>query len=327
MSDEAILAAIEGIAIRQDDNALEGTRRLNAEGHNHNHSESTILQQEAHLTKKESRIVKDNNTRQSLGIGGAMTGPKGVLADYRFHQRQEKARMAEKDRQEAAKLSATAMKSGWIEREIQREEREKLGLDKDEEEIGDDEEDALDRLLEKYRMKRLQEMAAVNSRPRFGTFTEMEVDQYVTTVEGPGSNPYDEKTTVVVHLFQPSHDACRLVNAFLAVLAPKYPFTKFVRIVSTKTGDFDEVALPALLVYRGGELALTLLRVDDEIEGWKGGRCGVDDFEEYLVRRRVVDADDMVDGDDMSGDIFGYESGRSKLSIRAAINSLAADGN
>ncbi|KAJ3218270.1 Phosducin-like protein 2 [Dinochytrium kinnereticum] len=349
--DEVIIAAIQGMAV---DDKMDGSRTMNAAASAADIEDDrrsldwdekekewafrpSSSSSDPALSKQASRIVKDNVTRQNLGIGGAMTGPKGVIADFKFHERQERARASEKERLEAQKLSATAMKSGWIEREIQREDRERRGEDAGdgEDELGEDEEDAILRLLEseddqylkEYRMKRMQEIAISSARPRFGTFNEIDVDQYVSSIEGDG---VAESTTVVMHLYQPSHDACRLVNAFLSILAPKYQHTRFLRIVSTKADrHFDDIALPALLVYRGGELAVTLLRISDEISGWTkssgstaGGRCDIEDFEAYLVQKKVLDPED---GDDHAYS-DGVGGGRSKMAIRAAINSLSADG-
>ncbi|KAJ3114910.1 hypothetical protein HDU96_001467 [Phlyctochytrium bullatum] len=363
-SDEAILAAIQGMALKEEDRHIEGARAYNAditdhESHSHSHTtadgpayddsdrrsldwdekEQLERQQRRERSQqipdpKTARMVRDQQTRQNLGLGGAMTGPKGVLADYKFHQRQERARAVAKERAEAEKLSAKGMSSGWMQREIAREERERWGgkdAPADDDELGEDEEEALFRMLDgeddpylqEYRMKRMQELAQRASRRRFGAFSEIEVDQFLAAIEGPDVSP---DTTVVVHLFQPAHDGCRLVNAFLSVLAAKYPFTRFVRIVSTKADrNFDDVALPALLVYRGGELAVTLLRVVDEVAeasgaGRRTGRCDLEEFEAYLVRKRVLDPEEA---DDEAGGTVG--SATSKLAIRAAINSLAAE--
>ncbi|KAJ3099478.1 Phosducin-like protein 2 [Phlyctochytrium planicorne] len=342
MSDEVIIAALNNLVV---DEKSDGIRAMNAvpavdlpSTHDHHHTDECSHPTEdgrrspdwADKEKapsrvavpppntKSTRIVQDNMTRQSLGIGGAMTGPKGVIADFKFHERQERARAVEKARAETIKLSSTAMKSGWIEREIQREENEKMGVESLEE-MGDDEEDALIRLLEseedeylkEYRYRRMKEMSQNVGKSVYGEFIEIDVDEYVEAIEGSDVDP---ATTVVIHLYQPNLDACRLVNAFLSVLAPKYPLVKFLRIVSTKAdANFDPVALPALLIYRAGEMVEALMRVDDEIEGWKNGRCDVVDFEGFLVGKGVLR------GGDKDGQATNAAA---RLKIRAALNSL-----
>ncbi|ORY50774.1 hypothetical protein BCR33DRAFT_712760, partial [Rhizoclosmatium globosum] len=178
---------------------------------------------------KVDRIMSDQNVRQTLGMGGkAMTGVKG-----------------------------NALQSGWLERQL---EAEKNWNTKDEgdEDIDDlirDLEDEEDAFVKEYKAKRLMEMAVIASLPKYGTLKEIEVDEYVSCVEN-----VDRNVVVLVHLYQPQVEACRLVNRFLEALAAQYPLVKM-----------------------GGELQKTLLRITDEIQGWaRTGRCDLDDFEEYL---------------------------------------------
>ncbi|KAJ3193582.1 Phosducin-like protein 3 [Irineochytrium annulatum] len=255
------------------------------------------------------RILEDNQIRQQLGIGGAMTGPKGVLADYKFHQTQEAARATERSQRDADRLDRSALRSGFMQRQIDAEEREKRGtrLDAAQQAADEDDEDLL-RLLEgeeedeevflrEYKARRLAEMTESLRGPRFGDFVEITVNDYVRCVEGSGRG-----VDVLVHLYQPSHDACRLVNAFMSVLAPRYPGTRFVRIVSTEADEtFDEVALPAVLHYRDGEVVKSLMRVSDEVEGWRRfGRCDLEDFEALMLKEKMLDAEQAMSTPDLT---------------------------
>ncbi|KAI9366698.1 Phosducin-domain-containing protein [Zopfochytrium polystomum] len=262
-----------------------------------------------------SRILEDQQIRQQLGLGGPgsqrsdgpMTGPKGVLADHRFHQRQEKARQDEERAFLAAKMGKAAMSKGWLRREIEREEKTGVVDSKSFAERQREEEDEADELIraleeeeadigdrdpggattaDRYRQQRLLELAQLSLRPRFGKCTEIEVDDYVKAIDDE-----DPAVTVVIHLYQPQIEACRQVNTFLAGLAPVHPTVKFLRILSTKADrDFDVAALPALLVYKAGDLKASLLRMTDEIDGWaRTGRCSAEDFEDYLRKSKVLD--------------------------------------
>jgi hypothetical protein len=78
-------------------------------------------------------------------------------------------------------------------------------------------------------------------------------------------------------------------------LAAKYRTVKFIKVVSSSLTDieFDLVALPILLVYKGGEVVQSLMRVTDDIDGWnRTGRCELEDFEEFLKKRGVLNEDE-----------------------------------
>ncbi len=52
------------------------------------------------------------------------------------------------------------------------------------------------------------------------------------------------------------------LNVCLQQLAIKYPYTKFLKIIATEaTANYDDVALPTLLVYRQGQLVTSFIRV------------------------------------------------------------------
>ncbi|KAJ3411832.1 Alpha-1,3-mannosyltransferase-like protein [Chytridiales sp. JEL 0842] len=237
--------------------------------------------------------LQDKMLRQQLGVGGAMTGPKGVIADYKFHKQQERSRSDEKKARDWAKVSKSGLQSGWLQRQLEAEKKAgiKGGRDDDDadEEVDDliksleDEEE--DAVLQEIKTRRLLEMAAMVNKKRFGKLIEVDVDQYVDCIDKEDPNVH-----VIIHLYMPYHEACRQVNEFLADLAPRYPYTKFVRIVAIKAdSNFDQIALPALLVYKNGDVVTSFMRVTDEIEGWaKTGRCELDAFEEFLLSNKVI---------------------------------------
>ena len=108
--DQELLRAFQGQScdaeadrIRYDDNDddYRSTRETNTASSSFMHSSSTTdhnpFEGDPNATDdKVARILDDQQIRQTLGLGGTpgatQTGPKGVLADYKFHQAQEKAR-------------------------------------------------------------------------------------------------------------------------------------------------------------------------------------------------------------------------------------------
>jgi hypothetical protein len=58
-----------------------------------------------------------------------------------------------------------------------------------------------------------------------------------------------------------------VLNQHLSSIARAYPRTKFIRALATEVdfaADAEEDTLPTVLVYRGGELETTLVRVDQD---------------------------------------------------------------
>jgi hypothetical protein len=108
------------------------------------------------------------------------------------------------------------------------------------------------------------------------------------------SNIDDEspETFVLVHVYNPDILLCRQTNAHLNTLAKKYVDTKFLRIRSDQIRqvmDFDEVAFPALLVYKNKDLIKVLLRMMDDIPEWKKeGVCSTELFEDYLIEHQIL---------------------------------------
>lgn len=62
-----------------------------------------------------------------------------------------------------------------------------------------------------------------------------------------------------------------MLNTHLSALARAYPHTKFIRTLATEVdfaADAEDDALPTVIVYRGGELESTLVRLDRD---WGSG--------------------------------------------------------
>ncbi|KAL2919831.1 hypothetical protein HK105_200748 [Polyrhizophydium stewartii] len=253
--------------------------------------------QSADVDPDMARLLEDSAIRQQLGIGGSFTGPKGVANDYKFHKRQEAARAAARREADARRWSDRALSTGWMQRQLAAERKASASaatapatsLEELEDEFEELEND--DDYIAEYRARRILELQALSMRPRFGTVVDLDATSYV-----PAIDDEDPAVTVVVHLYQRTHEACRTVNAYLDRLATAYPTTKFARIISTVAdAAFDDVALPALLVYEAGSLTHTLLRLTDEIDGWaRTGRVAFEDFESYLWDMGVLRESDMA---------------------------------
>ncbi|KAI8912715.1 thioredoxin-like protein, partial [Gorgonomyces haynaldii] len=218
------------------------------------------------------RMMEDSALRQHLGIG-PMSGPKSVIADKKFHERQERARQREKQERDFQKMSDKALKSGWLQRQLESEET--LELDED-------------AFFEEYRQKRLMELQNL-SLSRFGSVIDLNVDTFISAVEDE-----DPNVLVIVHMYQPRIQECRVLSQLLVPLARKYPGVKVCKIVATDADpDFDPVAYPCLFVYHAGDLVQTCLRLTDEIGNWaRTGRCEFEELEQYLLKQGVLSESD-----------------------------------
>jgi len=313
-SDEAIINAIK----RQNDPDVEPYRGSDDESGKEDDEEVAKPVERQRMDPEIERILEDQQLRQSLSHqGGAATGPKGVIADYKFHQKQNAIRREQHEREVQANINKGSMSSGWIQRQIEQEEREKFGEVVDEinekksentismKELNKalDEHNELDELLEdddefmiQYRQKRLLELKRIAGRTRYGKLFQIGVNQFVDAIDKE-----DSRTAVIIHLFQPYHEQCKLMNQYLMVLAEKYRLAKFLCIISTEADpNFDEIALPTLLCYRNKELIANLVRVTDELNTMDNGMFDIEDLENLLLERKALLKDDLLDVSNLS---------------------------
>ncbi|KAI9219915.1 Phosducin-domain-containing protein [Blastocladiella britannica] len=201
--------------------------------------------------------------------GGPQTGPKGVLADYRYTQ-QSAARAAD-DKRAAyiASLDRAALRSNKGPRDSRQnsdededeDDEDTLLAELDAEMNGDDNESPA---LRAYRTARVAQMSREqrDARPVYGTFREIGVTAFVREIE-----QVPRGTAVVVHIYEPSIPDCNTLNGLLIPLSSRYARAKFVRIrAAAADPDMDPVALPVLQVYRGGSLVSNMVRVIDDLE-------------------------------------------------------------
>ncbi|KAJ4462640.1 putative epsin [Paratrimastix pyriformis] len=168
----------------------------------------------------------------------ANTGPKGVLADYREACARAKAAQAAEQQAILDKLKQNTPYYSTLDQ-------------------GNDEE------LQALRQRRMSELKATQGRrtTSYGHVREVTPDQYVDIVDHE-----DPMVSVVVHLFEPGQAACMRLNELLESLAQQYPQINFLRVVaSAAKPDFDPLALPTLLLYRGGRVVAAIVRALEEM--------------------------------------------------------------
>lgn len=134
--------------------------------------------------------------------------------------------------------------------DVQLDERTAEELD----ELDDEFED--DRGLETIRQQRLAELKKASvAAQRFGGVRDIGRADFVREVTNAGSDVW-----VAVHLHQPAVGPCQIMGAALDALAPRFPATKFLRIVSTDCiPGYPDGNLPTVLLYHGGKCLTTLV--------------------------------------------------------------------
>lgn len=324
-TDEAIINAIQ----RVNDPDVEPYRGSDdEENENDSDSQGEVTSERQRMDPEIEAILEDQQLRQSLyHQGGAATGPKGVIADYKFHQKQNALRRLTNEKKIKAKIGKGALSSGWLQRQLEDEQfakeeqqipplkefsKESISM-RELREVLDEEPDELDDLLEdddefmmEYRKQRLAELKRIAGRTRYGQLQEIDVSQYVEAIDNE-----DSRTAVIIHLYQPNHQQCRILNQYLMELARKYRLAKFLCIVSTKADPtFDEVALPTLLCYRNKDLVANLVRITDELPLQDNGVFNIDDLEALLLDTTALTKDDILDVSRLS--INGPMMGRSE---------------
>ncbi|XP_013861986.1 phosducin-like protein [Austrofundulus limnaeus] len=199
------------------------------------------------------------------------TGPKGVINDWRkYKQLEVEQRQEQKNEMERLikKLSMTCRSDLDLQKdsEKQKELQEKIKgkMTMQEYNMLQEEKDDED-FLQHYRMQRIEEMRRqLCSGKRFKQVYELSSgEEFLEALDKE-----DKSTLIVIHIYEPDVPGCESMGGCLACLAQEYPLVKFcsVRSSAISTSElFRESALPALLVYKGGELIGNFVRLTDQL--------------------------------------------------------------
>ncbi|KAG0252418.1 hypothetical protein BG011_006992 [Mortierella polycephala] len=221
---------------------------------------------------------------------GANTGPKGVLADQKYHQQQQTQERQSTHQAYNARMLAKALTTTTFREDEAREKKEKQAL-----EGKNDEDDEDEKELERIRSKRLQDMrtgagagrggggGALLGKKMFGSLMEMNAAQYVSAIDSEKKD-----VTVIIHIYSEFDPACKKLDRCLIQLAGRYATTKFIRIKSSEV-DFDKEVCPTVLVYRAGDLIANLVMITYELSE------EYDDIEleELLTKNKVISPHDQ----------------------------------
>ncbi|XP_076752248.1 phosducin-like protein 1 [Xylocopa sonorina] len=226
--------------------------------------------------EKRSQIITDSVEPSFSEWDGTSsnTGPKGVIKDWqRYKQLQaEKREVQDKERLDLIKKLSLTCRSSLDE------EKEKImQTDPDLAELLADE------FLLEYQKQRMKEMLARTEKLRFGRLFNLETaDQFLEAIDNE-----DKSVTIVVHIYEANVPGCEAMNGSLISVAQDYPFVKFCKILGSVAGlskHFKKEGVPALLVYKAGQVIGNFIHVTDYL--------GIDfyasDVETFLIEHGML---------------------------------------
>ncbi|CAH8522152.1 unnamed protein product [Dicrocoelium dendriticum] len=202
------------------------------------------------------------------------TGPKGVISDYKQFQALSRLRKFEDEE----KLIEQAKKNTLACRSYNEDVEAALNDNKILEALNALDED--DEFLTQYRQNRLLELKkALERLPVYKDVYTLTADDFVQEIDGA-----DPGVTVLVHIFEPDHPACRKIDHCLRELCMEYPHVKFCRIRASEARlsyRFSRSGIPAFVIYKRGEVIGNLLQVTRDL----GTDFYTVDVENFLIER------------------------------------------
>lgn len=221
----------------------------------------------------QDRKIRQSNVGESDGVkeGSAVnTGPKGVINDWRRYKQLETEQSNEQKRemeQLVKRLSMTCKSHNDEEKDKQKQKEleEKINGKMTMQEYNmlnkEDDED----FLEQYRKQRIEEMKQqlCHAQVYKQVFDIRSGEEFLDTVDKEPKN-----TVVIVLIYEDDIPGAEAASGSVICLASEYPGVKFCRVKCSLLGTsskFTQNALPALLVYKSGELVGNFVRMTDQL--------------------------------------------------------------
>lgn len=207
------------------------------------------------------------------------TGPKGVIKDWQRFKQLETEKNLEKDAEKLAlmkKLCITAKTAAEDANQAEQDE-----IDAELAELLND-----DSVLLQFQQQRMREMLERCGRQQkqFGTVISLaNGDEFLNAIDNE-----DKSIAIIVHIYENKLLACKTMNRCLDELAANYKHVKFCKIIGSVAGmsaKFKIGGIPALLVYKGGNLIGNFVRLSDELGG---DEFFASDVEGFLIEHAML---------------------------------------
>lgn len=211
------------------------------------------------------------------------TGPKGVLKDWRRYKQleAEKREADEAEKLQLIKKISLTCRSELDEQKAQNEDEE---LDKELAELLEDD------YLKNYMKQRMDEMySRLETLPAFGQVISLKNGQeFLEAIDSE-----KKEVTIIIHLYSDKSDSCKAMAGCLSCLAKDYVYVKFCSLNASSAGvsnHFKSSGVPALLVYKGGQLMGNFVRLEDEF----GDDFFAADVESFLIEHGMLPDNSLV---------------------------------
>ncbi|KAL1128831.1 hypothetical protein AAG570_013365 [Ranatra chinensis] len=228
--------------------------------------EDKILGEKAHCycsssssgSEGEDSGAEEEDERWEEGVS-TNTGPKGVISDWQRYKQLE----AEKRRQEKIMLINKLTLGTATPQPAPAPPQDQTPVDD-----------------EKQRMEEMFEMASL---PKFGKLFDLRNgNDFLDAVDNE-----HKSVTVIIHIYENNVPSCRSMNSGLSSLCRDYPHVKFCKLIGSSAGmshRFKVDGVPALLIYKSGQLVGNFVRVTDEL----GHDFCEGDIESFLVEHGMI---------------------------------------
>jgi len=253
-----------------EDEADDDDRNGDGGNHDKNNSSTMAIGSAVQQESQQATFIPEEKLKEWEGYS-CNTGPKGVLKDW---QRFKQLEAEKRESQETERLAL--MKKLTISCQTEADERKQRELD----ELLDVD----DEFLSQYMQRRMHEMMAeksgtnANQKLKFGQLYELSNgQQFLEAIDKTQKN-----VTVICHIYCRDIQACTAMNGCLRCLAEDFSHIKFVTIEASCAGmskHFEKSGVPALLIYKNGNLLGNFVRLTDEL----GDDFFATDVETFLV--------------------------------------------
>ncbi|KAM4696463.1 phosducin-like protein [Rhinophrynus dorsalis] len=223
-------------------------------------------------SEQDHKTVKGPSRQSDCGKEGSVvnTGPKGVINDWRRYKQLETEQSEDQKREMEQLIKRLSMtcKSQLDEEKDQQKLKDledklqgKMTMQEYNRLNDEDDED----FLQQYRKQRIEEMKkqVCHSQQFKQVFDICSGEEFLDSVDKEHRN-----TLVVIVIYEDEIPGSEAVNGSIICLASEYPGVKFCRVKSSLLGTstkFTKNALPALLVYKAGELIGNFVRITDQL--------------------------------------------------------------
>lgn len=203
------------------------------------------------------------------------TGPKGVMKDMQVFRKLQREKRQEMEQNRIALVKKFTLS---VQTALDEEREKAMREDPDLVDLLDDE-----FVVEYQRKRMLQLMEQYESRQHFGkVFHLKNGTEFLKAIDDE-----DELVTIIIHIYEDDIEACRLMNDCFEEVSQIYLNTKFCTIKSTNacvSTEFKNQGLPALLIYKKGNLIYSFLRITDRL----GDHFYAEDLLQVLVGHGIL---------------------------------------